>query len=580
MFLAHLKWRAEFGADTILHDFDFQERDAFLTLYPQGYHKTDRLGRPVYIQHLGQIDMRALNGVTNEDRMLRYHVQEYERALRYIFPACAAAAGCHVSTTLAVMDLKGVGLRHMSGEVKRILTAVTRTDQDNYPETLGKTLIINAPGVFRAIWAVVKPMLDARTQAKIEVCPADFLKVLTKWVDPASIPAYLGGTSQGSLIDDVGPWDDPAVVAAIDADIARRDAGLPPVGPLAERASATSAGGAVGEGAAPPARTVEPGPGAARRSESAAAEPLLPARHPSSGSPAAAAAAAAAAGGGGADSGAEGDVSEEDEFHDALTRRASSMSAASSACEQRAPALPRPAAACVRAGTTRCPLPAPDRGSPVHTLPSSLTCRHVGRGGRGRVRQRAHAARARRHQPRGRAIRPAPDAPARERRARQRRQRRRGIRGGLPQGAQRFCCWLAWLHPRLRCTARRSLPPACPTLLQGLGRGASWDRKAGAPPCSSSSAPIPIMARVRALEERLPAVAGRLRAHPHLHLPPGAAPPSAGVGQGTLVGRVAALERAMEAVLAAQGAALDERQGAAAGGGGGRRGCCPCCAVM
>lgn len=194
-----------------------------MTLYPQGYHKTDKLGRPVYIQHLGQINVRTLSEVTSEERMLRFHVQEYERAMRYIFPACSLMAGRHISQTLAVMDLKGVGLRHFSGDVKRILGNITRTDQDNYPETLGKTLIINAPVVFRAIWAVVKPMLDPRTQAKIEVCPPDYMKVLSRWVDPENIPAYLGGNSQGSLLDDVGPWNDPSLVAEIDAQRAKRD---------------------------------------------------------------------------------------------------------------------------------------------------------------------------------------------------------------------------------------------------------------------------------------------------------------------------------------------------------------------
>ena len=46
---------------------------------------------------------------------------------------------------------------------------VTKIDQDNYPETLYHTCIINAPTAFRAIWAIVKPMLNARTQAKVEV---------------------------------------------------------------------------------------------------------------------------------------------------------------------------------------------------------------------------------------------------------------------------------------------------------------------------------------------------------------------------------------------------------------------------
>ena len=149
--------------------------------------------------------------------MLKFHVQEYERAMRYIVPACSLIAGRHVDQTMAIMDVKGVGLRHLTGEVKGILSAITSIDQANYPETLGKTLIINAPAMFRAIWAIVKPMLDARTQAKIEVCPADYFKTLSKWVDPESIPVYLGGKSQGSLIHDVGPWHDPSLVAEIDA---------------------------------------------------------------------------------------------------------------------------------------------------------------------------------------------------------------------------------------------------------------------------------------------------------------------------------------------------------------------------
>lgn len=42
MFMAHVQWRKEFGADT-LDQFVFQERDAIISLYPQGYHKTDKM---------------------------------------------------------------------------------------------------------------------------------------------------------------------------------------------------------------------------------------------------------------------------------------------------------------------------------------------------------------------------------------------------------------------------------------------------------------------------------------------------------------------------------------------------------
>ena len=42
MFRAHIQWRREFGADE-LDNFHFHERDAFISMYPQGYHKTDKI---------------------------------------------------------------------------------------------------------------------------------------------------------------------------------------------------------------------------------------------------------------------------------------------------------------------------------------------------------------------------------------------------------------------------------------------------------------------------------------------------------------------------------------------------------
>ncbi len=32
-------------------------------------------GRPIYIQHLGQINIKALTELTTEDRMIKFHVQ-------------------------------------------------------------------------------------------------------------------------------------------------------------------------------------------------------------------------------------------------------------------------------------------------------------------------------------------------------------------------------------------------------------------------------------------------------------------------------------------------------------------------
>lgn len=43
MWRNHAAFRREFGCDTLLTDFHFHERDAFISIYPQGYHKTDKM---------------------------------------------------------------------------------------------------------------------------------------------------------------------------------------------------------------------------------------------------------------------------------------------------------------------------------------------------------------------------------------------------------------------------------------------------------------------------------------------------------------------------------------------------------
>ena len=60
-------------------------------------------------------------------------------------------------------------MKHLSAEVRRMMGSISAIDQNNYPEMLGKTCIINAPAVFKFVFAAVKPMFDPRTLAKMEV---------------------------------------------------------------------------------------------------------------------------------------------------------------------------------------------------------------------------------------------------------------------------------------------------------------------------------------------------------------------------------------------------------------------------
>lgn len=209
-----LKWRKEFGTDTILEDFEFGELDEVLQYYPQGYHGVDKEGRPVYIERLGKAHPSRLMQITSIERYIKYHVQEFERALQEKFPACSIAAKRQICSTTTILDVQGLGMKNFTRTAANLLASMTKIDTNYYPETLHRMYIVNAgPGFKKMLWPAAQKFLDAKTIVKIQVLEPKSLCKLLEVVDSSQLPDFLGGSCTcsaegGCLKSSKGPWND------------------------------------------------------------------------------------------------------------------------------------------------------------------------------------------------------------------------------------------------------------------------------------------------------------------------------------------------------------------------------------
>ncbi|KOS18088.1 Sec14 cytosolic factor [Escovopsis weberi] len=211
MFVDFENWRKDIKLDEILPTWDYPEKEAMQKYYQQFYHKTDKDGRPIYIERLGGIDLASMDKISSEERMLNNLAVEYERVADPRLPSCSRQAGHLLETCCTIMDFKGVGISKAS-QVYGYVKKASVISQNYYPERLGKLYLINTPWGFSAVWSVVSGWLDPVTVSKIKVLGSSYQKELLAQIAPENLPKTFGGTCEcagGCENSDAGPWHDP-----------------------------------------------------------------------------------------------------------------------------------------------------------------------------------------------------------------------------------------------------------------------------------------------------------------------------------------------------------------------------------
>lgn len=77
----------------------------------------------------------------------------------------------------------------------RFARTLAHVEQDNYPENLGRVVILNAPTAVRFIWRGIQSFLDSRTTKKVTFCsPNKAFEIMKQWMPEEFIPDIAGGT--------------------------------------------------------------------------------------------------------------------------------------------------------------------------------------------------------------------------------------------------------------------------------------------------------------------------------------------------------------------------------------------------
>lgn len=118
-------------------------------LYEHGYHQTDREGRPIWIDRACSADLEKCLKIMDDDMVVKYYVNSYEKLNHIILPACSKYAGRVIENVLNIVDCKGFKMALMSKKNREFLNLSAKISQEYYPETMWKMYWINTPFVFK-----------------------------------------------------------------------------------------------------------------------------------------------------------------------------------------------------------------------------------------------------------------------------------------------------------------------------------------------------------------------------------------------------------------------------------------------
>ncbi|PKA58924.1 Patellin-4 [Apostasia shenzhenica] len=174
-FINHLKWKREAIPKGFILEAEIKNELAQRKLFSQGF---DKKGRPIGVV------LGCQHKPANRD------LDEFKRFTVYVIEKfCSRMQDQERFTVIA--DLEGWGYSNCDLRGQFISLEIL---QNNYPERLGKLLVVHVPYLFMKVWKIVYPFIDKHTREKIDFVEDKNMKSkLLEDIDESQLPEKYGG---------------------------------------------------------------------------------------------------------------------------------------------------------------------------------------------------------------------------------------------------------------------------------------------------------------------------------------------------------------------------------------------------
>lgn len=191
-----LVWRKKYQVDRILSTYD--PPPVIKQYFPGGWHHYDKDGRPLYILRLGQMDVKGFIKSIGQEGLMKVTLHVCEEGLKRTEEA-TRATGKPVSSWTCLLDLEGLNMRHLWRPGVKALLHIIEIVEANYPETMGRVLIVRAPRVFPILWTLVSTFINDNTRSKFIFYQSS--GGLHDFIDNTYLPDFLTGESQSKICE-------------------------------------------------------------------------------------------------------------------------------------------------------------------------------------------------------------------------------------------------------------------------------------------------------------------------------------------------------------------------------------------